>query len=178
MQHCWVLTGKLKNSAVWLRCHQNARNSFPLFYDVIVEFIRIKTHFITYSQVANDCEKSYIHNGTNVSPFPKKLKMRFEIKSHKFAVSLFIIEIHFSGGKVKLSHKKRVMEMRERERTSYRGRRKIKVTFCAGVTGLGKASIYVSFLEPLSTPYFAQWLNCLRLRKRNISVISLITAGG
>lgn len=40
-------------------------------------------------------------------------ELRFEIKSHKFAVSLFIIEIHFSGGKLKLSHKKRVMKMKE-----------------------------------------------------------------
>lgn len=70
--------------------------------------------------------------------------MRFEIKSHKFAVSLFIIEIHFSGGKLKLSHKKRVMKMREKEREcGIEKGKKIKVTFfCVlallGVTVLGE----------------------------------------
>lgn len=44
-------------------------------------------------------EKSYIYNGLSFVPYSK---MWFEIKGHKFAVSLFIIEIHFSGGKVKL----------------------------------------------------------------------------
>lgn len=44
------------------------------------------------------------------------------IKGHKSAMSLFIIVIHFSGGEVKLSHKKHVMEMWAREEARESGK--------------------------------------------------------
>lgn len=105
-------------------------------------------------------ERSYIHNGVSFfCPFLTSLKkIWFKIKSHKFAMSLFIIEIHFSGGKLELLHRKSASwkrERRDREKA-----KKIKVSFCAdGVLGnVGvkpRTFVFFPFFgKPLSTPYF------------------------